>query len=744
MEQPEKNPPRESHPARRFLDKYAPHERFLNRELSWIDFNNRVLEEGLRKDLPPLERFRFLSIVSANFDDFFMIRVAALKRVIRGGKYRDPSGLTAEEQLNAAAEKIRSMFRRLYECLEQEIFPALTQGGLELLRPGSYSRPQGDYLKSFFSREILPILTPLRLEAEFPSGGELPSIANGVVYGAFLLTRAAGVRPSDGVPEETGERISLVQIPPILDRIVWLPAGGRSAGEEGKTCWALLDDLVISWGAALFPGYQVREKMLFRVHRDADFSVDEKRDEDFIEAMEEVLVGREHSPAVRMVYSSGSVRLRDELARQLGLEEHDLYNIDGPLSLGSLYSLVQVRGFEHLKEKPWKYFPHPVFSGSAGDEPIWDRLSQGDVLLAIPYQSFDPVVRFFQDAAADPQVISIKTALYRTSGNSPIVKALEQAALNGKHVTAVVELKARFDEERNITWANRLENAGVIVVYGLSQLKVHAKITLVIRRELGGIRRYIHLATGNYNDKTAKLYSDLGLFTAQEDIGFDASSFFNMITGYSEIQNMRKLVIAPTALKRRLIELIDREARRSLQGSPGRIMAKMNALVDSEVIDALYRAGRAGVQISLNIRGICTLIPGRPELSENIRVVSIVGHYLEHSRIFYFANGGAEEFYISSADWMPRNLERRVELMIPLLQENIKEQVRDILDMYFRDNAQAWDLDGKGTWTRRAPPKGEKPFSAQKYFLSRAEEEAENPWAPKQEFVVRRSPPTGE
>ncbi|GHU81078.1 polyphosphate kinase [Spirochaetia bacterium] len=722
------------HPARRFLDKNALGERFLNRELSWIDFNNRVLEEGLRKDLPPLERFRFLSIVSANFDDFFMIRMAALKRAIRGEKYQDPSRLSAEEQLKAAAEKIRSMIHRLYACLEEEVFPVLTQGGLELLRPGSYSGPQGDYLNILFSREILPILTPLRLEDE-----GLPSIANGVLYGAFLLTRA---EPAGETPAESGERISLVQIPPILDRIVWLPTGGTAG--EGKTCWALLDDLVINWGGALFPGYQVREKMLFRVHRDADFSVDEKRDEDFIEAMEEVLVGREHSPAVRMVYSSGSARLRDELARRLGLEEHDLYNINGPLSLGSLYSLVQVRGFEHLKERPRKQFPHPAFSCNAGDEPIWDRLSQGDVLLELPYRSFDPVVRFFQDAAVDPQVIAIKTALYRTSGNSPIVKALEQAALNGKHVTAVVELKARFDEEQNITWANRLENAGVIVIYGLSQLKVHAKITLVIRRELRGIRRYIHLSTGNYNDKTAKQYSDLGLFTAQEDIGFDASSFFNMITGYSEIQSMRKLVIAPPALKRRLLKLIDREARRSLQGSPGRIMAKMNALVDSEVIDALYRAGRAGVQISLNIRGICSLIPGRPGLSENIRVVSIVGHYLEHSRIFYFANGGAEEFYISSADWMPRNLERRVELMIPILQENIKEQVRDILDVYFRDNVQAWDLDGEGKWKRRIPPKGEKPFSAQEYFLSRAEEEAENPRAPKQEFVVRRSPPTGE
>jgi polyphosphate kinase len=476
--------------------------------------------------------------------------------------------------------------------------------------------------------------------------------------------------------------------------------------------------------------------MLFKVNRDADFSVDEKRDEDFIEAMEEVILGRESSRAVRMVYSAGSRRLRDELARRLELEEQDLYEIEGPLDLRTLSGLALVQGFESLKERTWKNYPHGILNE---DEPLWDRLCQGDVLIHLPYQSFDPVVRFFQDAAQDPQVISIKTALYRTSGDSPIIKALEQAALNGKHVTAVVELKARFDEERNISWANQLEKAGVIVVYGLARLKVHAKISMVIRRERGGIKRYIHLATGNYNDRTAKQYEDLGLFTAREDIAFDASIFFNMITGYSIIQPLRKLVMAPTTLKRRIIELIDREAKRSSQEYPGRIMVKINALADPEVIDALYRASQAGVKIFLAIRGICMLTPELPGLSENIRVVSIVDHYLEHSRIYYFANGGAEEFFLSSADWMPRNLERRVELMFPILQEDIRRQIFDILEAYFRDTSHARILGRDGLW--KPPPPGEEPFRVQEYLLSLAAKASGNPWAPKQEFIVRRSPP---
>lgn len=718
--------------------------RYFNRDLSWIDFNRRVLEEGLRSDLPPLERFRFLAIVSSNLDEFFMVRVAAVKRALRnGGNNPDPSGLSPAEQLREISEKVRSLVSRQYACLLDEVFPELAKGGLVLVRPQAYTRSQRDYLESFFMTRIYPILTPLRVEDEAP----LPSIDSFCMNAAFLLMpenpcQGEPVYPGGEKPESGGAYIAMVQIPQTLNRIIRLPgeteARRRDAGETGEAvCWALLEDLLVTWGARFFPGLQVKESLLFKVNRDADFSVDERRDEDFIEAMEEVLESREKSRAVRMVYSPGSLRLRDELARRLSLEEDDLYCLEEPFNLGGLFDLAGLQGFDVLREKARRIYPCPAFSG---DEPVWDRISQGDVMIHLPYQSFDPVVRFFQDAAHDPQVISVKTALYRTSGNSPIIRALEEAAMNGKQVIALVELKARFDEERNISWANRLEKAGVIVVYGLARLKVHAKITLVIREEQDQIKRYVHLSTGNYNDKTARLYEDLCLFTCREDIAFDAGLLFNMITGYSAIQPMRKLVIAPTSLKRRLLELIGREANRSGQGNPGKIMAKVNSLVDPEIIDALYRASQAGVRVLLCVRGICALVPGLPGLSENIRVISVIDRYLEHSRIFYFANGGAEEIFLSSADWMPRNLDRRIELMFPVLQENIRARIRDTLEAYFRDNVQARLLESGGGWSRLCPAPGETPFRVQEYLLSRAA--AEQPETARTEFVVRRSPPS--
>jgi polyphosphate kinase len=720
---------------------------FFNRDISWVDFNERVLEEGLRKDLPLFERLRFLSIVSSNFDEFFMVRAAAIKRALRASTAEhpaqftpDPSGLSPAEQLRKISEKVHALERRQYDCLGSEIFPGLAGSGLELLRPDSYSVPQMDFLESFFVGQVYPILTPLRMEADAP----LPFIESRDINAAFLLIPE---KPAEGQDDEC---IVIVRIPPALSRIIWLPGNAVAAnsGEGGheKLQWALLDDVVLTWGAYLFPGYHLKESLLFKVNRDADFSVDERRDEDFIEAMEEVLEGREKSDAVRMVYSPGSRRLRDELASRFALGSDDLYEQDGPLNISDLLELTNVAGFEDLQEKPWKIYGVSTFSE---DVSLWDRISQGDVMLHFPYQSFDPVIRFFQEAASDPQVVSIKTALYRTGGAvsgssmavSPVVRALEQAALNGKHVTALVELKARFDEERNISWANRLEKAGVIVVYGLSRLKVHAKITMVMRREHDRIKRYVHLSTGNYNDKTAKFYEDFCLFTCRDDIAYDAGILFNMLTGYSVIHSMMRLVIAPAGLKRRLLELIEREAGRSGQKYPGKIMVKLNALTDTNVINALYRASQAGVKILLCVRGICTLIPGVPALSENIRVVSIIDHYLEHSRIYYFANGGAEELYLSSADWMPRNLERRIELMFPILDEKIRAELRDMLNACFQDNCQARLLNSDGTWTRLSPPEWEKVFRVQRDMLSRAVREAGNPGPVKQEFIVRRSPP---
>ncbi|MDR3276520.1 MAG: polyphosphate kinase 1 [Treponema sp.] len=711
---------------------------YFNRDLSWLDFNGRVLGEGLRKDLPPLDRLKFLSIVSSNFDEFFMVRVAAMKRAMRAGAGPDPSGLLPQEQIRAAAEKVRDITGRQYRCLREEIFPALAQNGLELVRPDAYSLEDMDYLEAFFLREVYPVLTPLRLK----TGEAAPAIGSLSLHAAFLLSADPEPAGTGETADNQNECISIVQIPAVVDRIVPFPKGR----------WALLDDMLLTWGSYLFPGYRVRESMLFKVSRDADFSVDEQRDEDFIEAMEEVLYRRESSRAVRMVYAEGgltvtgsatgsgagdgSQRLRDALASLLKLGPEDLYGVEGPLDL-PLAEIVSARDFERLRAPPRKVYPSPRFSA---DISLWEQISQADMMLHLPYQAFDPVVRFFQEAAADPAVISIKTALYRTSGDSPIVRALEEAALKGKHVTAVVELKARFDEERNISWARNLERAGVIVIYGLARVKVHAKISLVLRREQGGIKRYVHLSTGNYNDRTAKLYDDIGLFTAREDIAFDAGLLFNMITGYSVIRSMRQLVIAPAALKEGLLAMIHRELSRSTPENPGRIMAKMNALADPEVIGALYRASQAGVRIDLCIRGICMLVPGLPGRSEHIRVTSIVDQYLEHSRIYYFANGGAEEFYLSSADWMPRNLERRIELMFPVLQEDLRAELRDVLEAYFRDNCQAWVLGSDGCWTRRTPG-ADAPFSVQEYFLSQAAAQIESSWKSGMEFIVRRSPP---
>jgi polyphosphate kinase len=730
--------------------------RYINRDLSWVDFNERVLEEGLRRDLLPLDRFRYISIVSSNFDEFFMVRVAAMKEALRGarnGGQADPSGLSYAEQLAEVSKKTRSIFEKQYRALTGEILPDLARLGFPLVRPGEWSSSQAGYLESFFRREILPLLTPLRIVDDRP----LPVIENFLLHAIFLLDREEpGGSRAGGFPVPGADGgISIVRVPPVLNRVVWLP---REDGQPDRNCWVLVEDLVIAYARYLYPGCKIRESFLFKINRDADFSVDEKRDEDFIAAMEEVLDDRERSRAVRMVYSAvGSGGLKSYLAHRLNLNEDDLYEISSPISPGIVYEEILARAGDSpaagsLREKPWKIYVPADFPGISAeperasrrgspseDLSIWDRIGQGDAILHFPYQSFDPVIRFFQDAASDPQVVSIKTALYRTSGNSPVVRALEQAALAGKQVTAVVELKARFDEERNISWANRLEKAGVIVVYGLARLKVHAKVSLVLRRENGRIKRYVHLSTGNYNDRTAKLYEDLCMFTCNEEIAYDAGLLFNMLTGYSAAQAMRRLWIAPTVLKTRLLELINREIRRGSPEAPGRITAKMNSLADIEIIDALYRASAAGVKISLNIRGICMLIPGVQSLSENIRVVSVVDRYLEHSRIFYFANGGADEVYLSSADWMPRNLDRRVELMFPVLQDNCKRLVRDILEDYFRDNCQAWIMNPDGSWYRLKPAPGEEPFRVQARLHAKAAGASE-PETARTEFIVRRSP----
>jgi polyphosphate kinase len=500
----------------------------------------------------------------------------------------------------------------------------------------------------------------------------------------------------------------------------------------------MLDDVVSTFGDILFNGYRIKERASFKLTRDADFGVDEdERGDDFLTAMEEVLVNRQSSDPVRLsIEANAGPELKERLRQSFELEADDVYELPGPIDLRSFMELTSVPGFDKLREAPWK--PIEATDVPTGDD-AWDELKRRDALLFVPYENFDPVLRFIDRAADDPNVLSIKMTLYRTSGDSPIVKALERAARNGKQVMALVELKARFDEGRNISWATRLERAGVIVVYGIARLKVHAKATMVVRRESDGIHRYVHLSTGNYNDKTARLYVDLSLFSADDDLCYDVSIFFNALSGYSEVQQGRRLVMAPLFLKDRIISLIQREATRKSQEYPGTIIAKMNALTDPDVIEALYKASQAGVKIKLNIRGICRLVPGVKGLSENISVVSVVDRYLEHARIFYFSNGGAEEVYLASADLMERNLEKRVELLIPLTRDYNKRNALEILKAYFKDNVKAWRLQSDGVWKRRSPEEGEAPFRVQDYFRQLTENRAEaRDREPKLLFEVRR------
>lgn len=722
--------------------------RFLNRELSWLDFNARVLDEALDPSTPLLERLKFLAIVSSNFDEFHMVRMAALKAAMRERRYdRDPSGLSPAETIEAIGVRLLEIRRSQYDCLMASVLPALAKEGLSLVFPAHWSAAERRWLEQLFVDAVFPLLTPLALE----EGESFPCSGNLRVHLAFELEALPGSeaeRWPAGGPGASGaedgtplRRVAVVQVPPNLDRFLRLPAEGSGLR------LVLLEDLVEAFGSLLFPGWSVRDSLQFKVIRDADTGVDEDRDEDFVTAMEEILAGRQNSWPVRLVMVDKAPELGDRLRRALGLLEEDLTRVAGPvelrhfMDLASQETLGGAPAFARLRFPPRS--PVPALEVPEGSS-IWEEIARGDRLLHLPYESFDPVLRFIDAAADDPRVLAIKMTLYRTSGNSPIVRALTRAARNGKQVAVVMELKARFDEERNIAWANRLEQAGAIVTCGVARLKVHAKAALVVRREEGGsIRRYLHLSTGNYNDRTARLYVDLSLFTCNEELCRDASAFFNLLTGYSALQDFARLVVAPFELKRRLIELIDRESARSTPESPGLIEAKLNALADPEVIEALYRASRAGVVVRLNVRGVCLLLPGVPGLSETISVVSILGRWLEHSRILRFGNGGAEELYLSSADWMPRNLEKRVELMFPVLDPGVRAEVGAVLDAYFRDDLKARRLLPDGSWTRLGPEEGPG-FSAQEEFHERARlkrsAEAE---APKAELQVRRLPGSG-
>ncbi len=714
-------------------------ERFFNRELSWLEFNARVLFQGLNKELPLLERLQFLSIVTSNFDEFFQVRLAAIKRLLaENPNFADVSGLSPQMVYTSVSARAHQIIRSQQECLMQDILPALANEGLVYVTPMQYTQPQSDYLNGLFNSEIFPLLTPLRTDTE-----AFPHIKNLTTYAAFLLSPIAGIKKSAGAEEfrgsEDSPRIALVEVPDGIPNIYWLSAGnpdgaGAAAGRGGQ--FALLQDIIAAFGTRLFPGFEVEETLLFKVTRDADFAVDEDAGKNFIHAMEDVLIQRKSSFPVQMTCNSSSLKIQKFLMEKLELAEDDVYRVDQIVNPGDLMELRSADESGSLSFESWEHF-YPA--DLPEEEPYWDTLKLHDKILHVPYESYDPVVKFISDAADDDDVLAIKMTLYRTGHNSPIIDALERAAQRGKQVVVLVELKARFDEERNIAWANELEQAGVTVIYGLVNLKVHAKILMVIRRESDTIRRYVHLATGNYNTKTAKLYSDISLFTANPQIANDATLFFNLVTGYSTLQNMNCLSMAPVTIKSRLIAMINREIERSRPENPGLIIAKMNSLTHEEVISALYKASQAGVRVLLNVRGICMLVPGVEGLSENIKVISIVDRYLEHSRIFYFQNGGTPELYCSSADWMNRNLDRRIELMFPILDKAAFEDVKSILDTYFEDNSSAMELQSNGSWEPVSRGKKDPALRAQEVLYKKYKAlEEKKPKGEETRFEVRR------
>jgi polyphosphate kinase len=658
--------------------------KYFNRELSWLEFNQRVLDEAMDERLPLLERLKFLAITESNLDEFFMVRVGGLQllRKRRTSK-RDPAGLTAAQQLKAVSERVRRMVADQCDCFLNQLEPALAEVGIRRAAPGRLTEHQQTVVQKTFDNEVFPIYTPMAVQDD----REFPLLVNKSLNICVRLTPGA-----DGQTP----RFALIPFGSFPTRMFRLPA-------DGGYHYILLEDLVSLFIDRFFPGETVLEAVAFRLTRNADLSVREDQAADLLAGMEEILDARKESDCVRLeVADSCSRSTLAFLKSALEISSDDVFPARGPLDLSAWMSLSNLAGFDALKYEPWPPCKSPDVEPTGC---LFEMIQRKDILLSLPYESFEPVVRLIDQAADDPQVLAIKMILYRTSRNSPIVAALQRASESGKHVTALVELKARFDEARNIGWAKALEQAGVQVIYGVKGLKTHAKVCIIIRREAHGIQRYTHFATGNYNEVTAKLYCDVGFLTCDEELAADATSFFNAITGYSLPQPYRKIAAAPFSLRDRLLELIDGEIDRRERGQRAHIMAQVNSLSDPKLIQALYRASNAGVRIDLNVRGICCLRPGVPGLSENIRVVSILDRYLEHSRILYFYHGNAELVYISSADWMLRNLDKRVELLVPVEDPANRQRLIAILKSYSRDNSKGRQLLADGTYQRLRPGK---------------------------------------
>lgn len=676
------------------LDLTKP-EYFYNRELSWLKFNLRVLKEAMGKETPLLERLKFIAISASNLDEFFMVRVAGLwSNFDSGVEKRDASGMSVHEQLvaisQAAHEQVRTQTKSLIALMAE-----MDAVKLHFRRVKDLSELGKDWLEEYYREVVFPVLTPMAVDASRP----FPFLANKTLNLAVELIKADGEHS-----------MGLIQVPSVLDRIV-------EVEPEGKRTFVFLEDIIASHCHDLFKGCHILDMVSFRVTRDSDLDLEEDDSVDLMKEVEESLRKRKRGAAVRLeIFKTNNNRIKKFLEENLDVTEMEVYEINGPLDPTCFFKFIGMKGMW-----PWLYEPfvpqHPL--ELPDDSDLFAAIRENDILLHHPYESFDPVVKLVSDAADDPQVLAIKQTLYRVSGNSPIVAALARAAENGKQVTVLVELKARFDEENNILWARRLEKAGCHVIYGLVGLKTHAKIILIVRKEDNGIRRYLHLGTGNYNDSTAKLYTDLGLMTANDEFGSDASAFFNLLSGYSEPPVWNKLVMAPLGLREKIYALIDNEIAMVRAGREGHIIAKMNSLIDQPVIQKLYEASAAGVHIDLIVRGICGLRTGIEGISDNITVRSIVGRQLEHSRIFWFANGGEEQLYLSSADWMPRNLNDRVELFFPVETEEHIHRIKALLDLYLRDNVGAHMMQSNGTY-RRVRNKLE-PVSAQSTLYEMAQ-----------------------
>lgn len=676
---------------------------YLNRECTWIKFNERVLRESVVPSNPLLEQLNFVAISASNLDEFFMIRVAGVKHLIESGvPHHDIAGMTPQEQFSAIETMVHKQVGQQYAYLN-DIRDRLRGEGLRFVKPSELTEEQHIWLEQYFEREIYPVVTPMAVDPSHP----FPFLSSLSLNLAVLLRRREG---------DSSVKTAILPVPSsVLDRIIKVPG----TGDEKQ--FLFLEDVLSTFAERFFLGCEILEATPFRVTRDADLDIDDDA-EDLLAEVVKSLKKRKKGAAVRLELAvSASRMVKTLLMTELALEERDVYMIPGPLDCKVFFSFTGIEGYDHLRYAP--AFPQPSWELEKLHAPdMWQAISQQDIMVHHPYETFETVEKFVRLAATDPDVLAIKQTLYRVSSKSPIIAALAQAAENGKQVTVLMEVKARFDEENNIYMAAKLEKAGCHVIYGIMGLKTHSKITLVVRREEEGIQRYVHVATGNYNGKTARIYTDVGILTSNTLIGIDASAFFNLLSGYSDPPQWNKLAVAPLNLRQRIYEEIDQEIDWARKGKKALIIAKMNSLLDKKVIARLYEASQAGVRIQLIVRGICVLRPGVPGLSEHIEVHSIVGRYLEHSRLFYFYNNGKEDVFISSADWMPRNLNERVELMIPVEYPPHKERVKGILNLYFHDNVKAYAMNGDGTYRYLADTRRGEPIHAQAMLQKEAED----------------------